>query len=63
MKDISALVRPYMAVSGWLCVCIVVVISWFNGMLSPQVAIGILSAPGAVYLTDRTVTKHKTPQD
>ena len=60
MENFKALVRPFMAISGWVCICVIVITAWTNGMIPLQMAIGILSAPGAVYITDRTISKHQT---
>lgn len=57
MQDIRTLVRPIMALVGYVIAAIVCISAVDCGMISFQVALGVWMAPGAVYLTSRTIEK------
>lgn len=59
MTDIRTYIRPFMAASGWLVLCVLIVLAFTNEMTVPQWMIGILLSPGAVWLTSRTIEKVK----
>lgn len=62
LNDVRTLVRPFMAITGWLALiglAIMGAIQGDSGLFLPQWLVGILMAPGAVYITDRTISKNR----
>jgi len=59
VNEIKSMVRPFLAVSGWIVLMTLVVLSYTNNVPLPQWIIGLCLAPSAVYLTDRTIKKRK----
>lgn len=59
-SPVRQVVRPFMAVTGWVALIILLSYAFMNGTAyPPEWMMGLLTAPGAVYLTDRTVRKYK----
>jgi len=58
-----AMVRPVMAITGWIALIIVGIVAWYNEVPAPLWLIGLLQAPGSVYLVDRTVRRNKDKFD
>lgn len=59
MTDIRTFVRPIMAILGYAIASIACVFAVESGMISFQMALGVWMAPGAVYLTSRTIERAK----
>lgn len=62
INDIKVLVRPFMAITGWLALIGLAVMGAIQGQVGlflPQWLIGILMSPGAAYITIRTIEKRK----
>ena len=60
IKDIGTLVRPFMAISGWIALIGLAVMGAIQGdpkLFLPEWLVGILLSPGAAYITWRTYAK------